>query len=89
MKDSGILFIVNIVSKVFFILIILIVGIFFRDRCPSCNKFRAVEKLEDRLIGVFRKAEKGGSMYAYGKHKIDYKCKYCGHEWTVYEIRRY
>jgi DNA-directed RNA polymerase subunit RPC12/RpoP len=69
-----------------------------RARCPSCGRSGG-ENSGDQLIGIFQKSEEryypglrrgsyGEKMARHEKYKVQYKCKYCGHEWTSYKILR-
>ncbi len=70
-----------------------------RASCPSCGRFGA-ENSGDQLVGIFQKSEEryypglrrgggyGEKMAWYEKYKVQYKCKYCGHEWTIYKVLR-
>jgi hypothetical protein len=67
-------------------------------KCPNCNKLWAAVNTREELIGVFRKNhlppirlrghENSPKMAWFEKYKIHYKCKYCGHEWTVLKSKK-
>ena len=69
-------------------------------KCPSCGKLWAAEKSGENLMGIFRKNElrlilRAGfprdsnyHMAWYEKYKVEYKCKYCSHEWTSFKLRK-
>jgi len=56
-------------------------------KCPKCREFWAAEILREKLLGIFKKyiqMDRGGKRVHgvwYEKYRIQYKCKYCGHEW--------
>ena len=77
--------------------IVLIVVILFADdftQCPQCKKVLSGEKVSDELVGIFRKMAythryRGSrmGMVLHEKHKIHYRCKYCGYEWVTFQAK--
>ena len=71
-------------------------------KCPKCSKLWAAEKLSEKLVGVFQKGHRTSSlsiqalssfrsdvkMVRYEKYEIEYRCKYCGHEWKFLKSKR-
>jgi len=67
------------------------------SQCPQCKVAPAGEKMRDELVGIFRKSVptlvqiRGGSntrMVLHEKYKIHYRCKYCGHEWVIFQVKQ-
>jgi hypothetical protein len=72
------------------------------SKCPNCDRFWAAENLGEELIGVFRKSRprilqgptyirvsnSDYKMVLYEKFKIQYRCKYCHHEWMFLKARK-
>ncbi len=58
-------------------------------QCPKCGKVQVAEKMDEKLMGIFKRvagqASSRGSwsipFFTYGKYKIHYKCKLCSYEW--------
>ena len=67
------------------------------NKCPQCGEDWAAVSQNEELIGLFQKTQQVGKasyygdntkMVQYGKYRLYYKCKACGHEWISYTSRK-
>ena len=66
-------------------------------KCSQCGKNWPAASQDEELIGIFQKAHHKGKasyygdntkMIWYGKYKLYYQCKYCGHKWILYKSKK-